>query len=115
MTNNEAIGKKLKQLRVGRGLTQQQISEYLGLSRATISNQEIGRKAISVEKLKMLAKFYNVDLNFFYGETEEISKNDVICLLERAKELFKNEYISDKEKDKLYQQIMKIYLETKAI
>lgn len=111
MNNNIVIGKKLKQLREGRKLTQSQISDIVGLSRASICNIERGYRAISVKDLKVLANYYDVDMNFFYED--EASKNEVISLLERAKELFKNPALNEKDKDQLYQEIMRLYLAAK--
>ena len=67
------IGSKLKTLRKGRGLTQLELSERLNLSRATISNYEVGRRSPHLSELRRFAEFYGVSLDYFGVETEDES------------------------------------------
>lgn len=101
------IGNKLKTLRKGRGLTQLDLSEKLELSRATISNYEVGRRSPHLSELKRFAEFYGVGLDYFGVETEDESFE----LLSRAKSVFMNKDIPKDERERLYKQIMKMYLE----
>lgn len=98
---------KMKTLRKGRGLTQQELSEKLGLSRATISNYEVGRRSPHLSDLRRFAEFYGVGLDYFGVDATDESFE----LLSRAKNVFLNENISKEEKEKLYKSIMKMYLE----
>ena len=100
------IGKKLKTLRKGRGLTQLQLSEKLGISRCSISNYECDRRTPHLSELKRFAEFYGVSLDFFGIET----KDERFELLSRAKSVFGNENIPKEEREEIYKQIMKIYL-----
>ena len=101
------IGSKLKTLRKGRGLTQLELSERLNLSRATISNYEVGRRSPHLSELRRFAEFYGVSLDYFGVETEDESFE----LLSRAKSIFLNNEIPKEERERLYKQIMKMYLE----
>lgn len=101
------IGTKLKTLRKGRKLTQQELSEKLGLSRATISNYEVGRRSPHLSDLRRFAEFFGVGLDYFGVSTEDESFE----LLSRAKSVFFNENIPKEEKEKLYKSIMKMYLD----
>lgn len=102
-----AIGNKLKTLRKGRKLTQLELSERLGLSRATISNYEVGRRTPHLSELRRFAEFYGVSLDYFGIETEDESFE----LLSRAKSIFLNNEIPKEERERLYKQIMRMYLE----
>jgi transcriptional regulator with XRE-family HTH domain len=102
-----SIGEKLKTLRKGRKLTQQELSEKLGLSRATISNYEVGRRSPHLTDLRRLAEFYGVGLDYFGVNTTDESFE----LLSRAKSVFLNDNIPKEEKERLYKSIMKIYLQ----
>lgn len=103
----KAIGNKLKVLRKGRGLTQLELSEKIGLSRATISNYEVGRRSPHISELHRFAEFYGVGLDYF-----DISTTDEgFDLLSRAKSVFLSENITKEEKESLYKSIMKMYLE----
>lgn len=100
------IGSKLKYLRKGRGLTQLELSEKLDLSRATISNYEVGRRTPHLSELRRFAEFYGVSLDYFGVNTED----EAFELLSRAKSVFLNEDIPREEREKLYKELMRIYL-----
>lgn len=101
------IGSKLKTLRKGRGLTQLELSERLGLSRATISNYEVGRRSPHLSELRRFSEFYGVGLDYFGVETTDESFE----LLSRAKSVFTNTDISKAERERLYKELMRIYLD----
>lgn len=101
------IGSKLKTLRKGRGLTQQELSERLDLSRATISNYEVGRRSPHLSDLRRFAEFYGVSLDYFGVETVDESFE----LLSRAKSVFCNKNIEKSERERIYKELMKMYLE----
>lgn len=100
------IGSKLKTLRKGRKLTQQELADELGLTRCTISNYEVGRRSPHISELRRFAEFYGVDLSFF----GVASKDEIFDLLSRAKEVFLNEDIPKDKKDDVYKELMKLYL-----
>ena len=101
------IGSKLKTLRKGRKLTQQELSEKVGLSRCTISNYETSRRSPHIPELRRLAEFFGVSLEFFGVETQDESFE----LLSRAKSVLCNKEISLEERTRLYKEITKMYLE----
>lgn len=103
------IGIKLKTLRKGRKLTQFELSEKMGISRATISNYEVGRRSPHLSELRRFADFYGVSLDYF-GVTSE---DESFELLSRAKNVFLNDDIPKEERERLYKEIMQIYLQMK--
>lgn len=103
------IGKKLQHLRNGRKLTQQQLADKMGVTRATISNYEVGRRAPHLSELKRFAEFYGVGLDYFgLSSTDEI-----FDLLSRAKSVFENDSVSKEAKDELHRTLMQFYLSIK--
>ncbi len=54
------IGKKIKELRLHKGWTQEQASEKLYICRNTYSDIELGKTDICLSRLVQLANFYNV-------------------------------------------------------
>ncbi len=102
----EEIGKKIKALRISRGYTQDQLAEHLGYKRSTISNYEIGRRNPSLPELQRIAKFLNVNLDYFGIEEEK----NVYDLIARAKMVFEDDEIPAVEKAKVYKEIMRLYL-----
>lgn len=107
MTNE--IAHKLKTLRRGKKLTQQEAADRLNITRATVSNYETGRRSPHISELKRIGEFYGVGIDYF----GIASKDEVFDLLSRAREVFKNEDISKETKDELYKELMKLYLNIK--
>lgn len=105
MTND--IGRKLRILRKGRGLTQQQLAEQLGVSRATISNYEVLRRTPHINELHRFSEFYGVGLDYFGIAPQD----EVFDLLSRAREVFNSPNVPKEEKEEVYRSLMKIYLE----
>lgn len=101
------IGSKLKTLRKGRGLTQFELAEKVGLSRCTISNYECGRRSPHISEIRVLSDFFGVSFDFFGVETQDESFE----LLSRAKAIFTSDEISKEEKTRLYKEVMRMYLD----
>lgn len=105
----DSISKKMQQLRKGRKLTQQELADKMGVTRATISNYEVGRRAPHLSELKRFAEFYGVGLDYF-GVT---STDEVFDLLTRAKAVFDSDSVSKEQKDEIYLALMQLYLSMK--
>lgn len=52
---NEMLGRRLKDVRELRGLSQTELAHQVGLSRASISNLEAGKQGMSLETLYKIA------------------------------------------------------------
>ena len=55
----EELGKKIKRMRLNRGLTQEQLSEAVDISQRTLSGIEIGENFVTAETLDKLIKALN--------------------------------------------------------
>lgn len=64
---NLGIGKKVKELRLTKGLTLKDIAAATGLSVAYLSQFERGQTLITVESLNSVAEALNVTLTYFIG------------------------------------------------
>lgn len=104
---NIAIGTKLKTLRKGRKLTQQELADNLEVTRCTISNYETNRRQPHINELKRIAAYFGVDLSFFGIAPQD----EVFDLLSRAREVFNSPNVPKEEKEEVYRSLMKIYLE----
>lgn len=60
------IGRKLKSLRLERGLSQEKLAEHVNMSREHISCIERGKNLASTETLYTLAKFFEIDIKEFF-------------------------------------------------
>lgn len=104
---SNSIGNKLKTLRKGRGLTQLELAYRMNWSRATISNYECGRRVPHMDELTALCYFFGVSLDYFGVDTE----NESFELISRARSVLTNQAIPKEDREKIYREIMKIYLE----
>ena len=103
---SEQIGYKLKTLRKTKKLTQVELADLLGVTRATISNYETGRRAPHIKELERIAKLLGVNLEYFGLE----QASDMVDLISRAKLMFSNDNIPVSEKAQVYKEIMRLYL-----
>lgn len=69
------IGNRIKSLRTERGLSQEDLSLHLDLSRASISNIELGRHQIPLVLLYELSLFFKIGIYDLIPSNEEIQSN----------------------------------------
>ena len=62
---------RIRMLREDRGLSQTQIALYLHINQKTYSDYELENIRIPVERLIMLAEFYDVSLDYITGASDE--------------------------------------------
>lgn len=60
------LGKIVKELRLQKDLTQEQLAEFLDLQPATIAKIETGRSFVSSEVLTKLSNFFEVNPSIFF-------------------------------------------------
>lgn len=60
------IGRKVKRLRKEKDLSQEKLAEYVGMSREHISCIERGKHLVTIETLYSLAKYFEVDIKYFF-------------------------------------------------
>ena len=106
------IHEKLKLLRKERKLTQSEVGEAIGQERSTIACYETGKRTPDVATLEKLAALYRVTLDHFSNKGEA---DIMIELLSRTNAFFSSRDINDADKDKVYQDIMKLYLRSKEL
>ena len=71
MQNLELFAYRVKKLRRQRKLSQQELGEALGLTQKTISAIESGNRTTTIEKLILLAKFFDVSTDYLLGLKDE--------------------------------------------
>lgn len=73
--------KNLKRLRAGKGVPQQVVADYLGITRQAYSNYESGNRDPDHETLLKLAEYFDTTVDFILrGENTKdgkLSRNDV--------------------------------------
>lgn len=67
------IHENLKELRLARNMTQEQVAEKLNVTRQTVSSYESGRNRPDIDTLVRLSKVYGTDLDaLIYGQQKEL-------------------------------------------
>ncbi|CAA7627854.1 XRE family transcriptional regulator [Candidatus Terasakiella magnetica] len=70
MEISKLVGRKIKEHREARGLTQVQLAKLMGKGVETISNFERGKTATSLLTLEQLSRHLNVAVKDFFADTE---------------------------------------------
>ncbi len=93
--DRKLLGKRIKDERVKNGMTQKELAQCIGVSRAYIGFIEHGERAVTLEKLILLAKCFHVPLGFLFKEEADDSVWQ--CREERLHDLWN--LVSADEKD----------------
>ncbi len=62
---------RLKEIREDRDINQQEIAELLNTTQQQYSKYELGIQLISIDRLNILADFYNTSIDYLVGRTDE--------------------------------------------
>lgn len=71
MENMEIFARRVYELRRKKGMTQRELGEVLGLTHKSISTIESGSRSTTIEKLILLAKFFEVSTDYLLGMKDE--------------------------------------------
>jgi Zn-dependent peptidase ImmA (M78 family)/transcriptional regulator with XRE-family HTH domain len=78
----QELGRRLREAREASGMTQEQVSREIGLSRASVAQMELGNRQVTSLELDHLAFLYGRDIRQFLAETFE--PQDALTVLLRA-------------------------------
>ena len=93
--NNEIFAKRFKELRVNMGVTQTEVSRYLGITKATVSYYESGKRMPSNSMIRKIAGYFKVPIDYLLGmdyimedSNDEYLKDDTLLkIIRRSKKL----------------------------
>lgn len=71
MQNLELFAYRVKKLRKQRKLSQKELGDAIGLTPKSISTIESGLRTTTIEKLILLAKFFDVSTDYLLGLKDE--------------------------------------------
>jgi len=71
------FGKRLREIRTAKGLTQTKLAEISGISRRLIVHYESHVKKPPIDKVNILADVLNVSVDELLGKTKKSNKNNV--------------------------------------
>ena len=66
----DVLAKRLKQCRIEKGLTQNEVAIFCDIAEKTYQNYELKRREPKLEILLRIADFYQVSLDYLVGRTD---------------------------------------------
>ena len=93
--NNEIFAKRFKELRINAGVTQTEVSYYLGITKATVSYYESGKRMPSNLMIRKIANYFKVPIDYLLGmdyimedSNDEYLRDDTLLkIIRRSKKL----------------------------
>ena len=61
-----SIGRKIRNLRLEKGISQEKLAEHVNMSREHISCIERGKHLTTIETLYEMSKFFEIDIKTFF-------------------------------------------------
>ena len=83
--DKEIIGKKIRQLRIERGLSQEELSEKIDISPRHMCTIENGNSFPSIETFIKIAQILEIDINEFFNLTkinDDKLRNEIYTLVQ---------------------------------
>lgn len=68
----ETFGQRLKSLRNDRGISQNELSKYIGVSKSSVNMYERDEREPGFETLEAIADFFNVNMDYLLGRGSRI-------------------------------------------
>lgn len=72
------LGKRIKELRKKKGITQKELASYLGVSDRAVGYYESGQRTPPPDILQKIADFFNVSTDYLLGRTDIYNPADEI-------------------------------------
>jgi transcriptional regulator with XRE-family HTH domain len=93
--DNEIFAIRFKELRINANVTQTEVSRYLGITKATVSYYESGKRLPSNMMIRKIANYFKVPVDYLLGmdyimedSNDEYLKDDTLLkIIRRSKKL----------------------------
>ncbi len=80
------LAKRMKELRMDRGLTQRELGEIINVTKVSICCYENGTRTPTLETLLDLANYFEVDLDYLLGRDKKVDSKPNEKTIRMAKE-----------------------------
>lgn len=109
--------KRLKELRLQKGLTQQQVANAIGKTYQAYSYYENGKRDPDTETLKLLADFFNVSTDYLLEAPQNVENKkipkDLKKILEEEEVTLNGRMVSEEEKEQMLRIVEALYSDAK--
>jgi transcriptional regulator with XRE-family HTH domain len=85
------IAKKITTKRKEKGITQDELASYIGISKASVSKWETGQSYPDITFLPQLAAYFNISMDELFGYSPQMTKDDIKKLYHRLSSAFSNQ------------------------
>lgn len=89
------IANKIIAKRREKGITQEELAEYIGVSKASVSKWETSQSYPDITFLPQLAAYFNISIDELMGYTPQMTKEDIKKLYHRLTSAFASEPFDD--------------------
>lgn len=89
------IAKKLVTKRREKGITQDEVAAYIGVSKASVSKWETGQSYPDITFLPQLATYFNISIDELMGYSPQMTKEDIKRLYHRISSSFATDPFDD--------------------
>ena len=100
--DNEIFAKRFKELRVNMNVTQTEVSSYLGITKATVSYYESGKRMPSNLMIRKIANYFKVPIDYLLGmdyikedSNDEYLKDDTLLKIIRRSKILSSFILDD--------------------
>lgn len=69
----KAVGRRVRELRIAQGAAQEAIAKQAGITQASLSNYETGKRELPLPTALALSRVYGVSVGYLVGETDEVA------------------------------------------
>lgn len=114
------FGKRLKLIRLERGLTLEEIAKGIQSNKSTLSLYESGKRKPEYAMIKKVSEYLGISADYMIGTVdnpfEKLNKKDTIDFHQMSgatRAYFSNQNISQEEKDDMFEDISKMYFKYK--
>lgn len=100
------FGQRLKDLRNSRGISQNELSRHIGVSKSSVNMYERDEREPGFETLEAIADFFNVNMDYLLGREHRISTDTAPADL-----LLTKSEVVDGQTDEFVMEIMRLFLQ----
>lgn len=92
-------GEIIRELRKNKGITQEQLAEVLEVSTPAISKWESCQTNPDISILPIIARFFNVSIDFLLGFSSEVSDEEIKIICDDVQRKFRNQKLEKAKKE----------------
>ena len=104
------VSDTLRVLRMERDMTQEDVANRLNISRFSVANYETGRRNPSVGLLTKYAEIFHLSMDDLISTDYQ---THTMSLMQLAERVFTDKDMPQKQKDTMFMDIMKCYMQNK--